>query len=85
MPQKLVDLSQILPGCHPGIHPLVKELWNNSLVSPDVAFSLAQFTASAQTEKLSAEQVILCIVSDYMGRGFKNTLYTRDLTAPLPF
>lgn len=58
--------SAILPGLSSPAIILYLLLKSEHLITQDVAHSLAQAVASAPSKHLSAEQVLLCVVSDYM-------------------
>ena len=58
--------SAILPGLSPSARALFLLLQSERLMPLDCAHALAQAVASSPTKHLSAEQVLLCVVSDYM-------------------
>ena len=76
-----IPASAIIFGLSPSAVILYTVLEQEKLISHDVVFSLAQAVASNAGAKLSAEQVLLCVVSDYMAPAIKSG---KPLSFPVP-
>lgn len=66
MAPKTFTRDQILPGIGKDALELFNALWFGKLLSNDVSFSLAQYAASCGANRLNAESLLLCVLSDYM-------------------
>lgn len=67
---KPIAFNQFAKGLSPEAEAVALALWAANCITPDVAFSLAQHAASSSASKLTAEQLLLCILSDFMAMQF---------------
>ena len=70
--RKPIPVADVLPGLSVPARKLFLLLRRNGLLSEAVAFSLAQAVASAPLYSLTIEQILLCVVSDYMAPMLKS-------------
>lgn len=84
---KEIQFSQITRGLSPEAETLCSALWCTGCMSQDVAHALAQHAASVNASRLTPEQILLCVLSDYMAspKGRHQLSQTALGSLPTPF
>ena len=68
-----LKFSDIERGLNPEAETLAAALWATGQINEDIAYSLAQHAASTNAARLTPELLLLCVLSDVLGRKVKKS------------